>query len=365
MKKAAICLLVTLGLGMATSVRADNLWEDLKFSGDVRFRYENIDKEGQNTQDRNRIRARVGLFGKVSEYSSMGIQLASGSIDPVSTNQTLDNAGSTKQIGLDLAYLELHHPALAGFMLRAGKIKNPFVRPAGSELQWDPDWNPEGGALTLEKECHEVELKLVGAGLWIEERSTQKDAYLLGGQGSARYHFGTTGPIATIGGGYNFYDNVRWFPTFLQKPNGNSTMLSGRDFIYTTPFEIAVLFGELSGNLGGQPVTVMGHYVNNTAIDSLNSGWMAGLHVGKAKKVGSWSLRYFYRHVEKDAVLGLFTDSDAGGGGTDNKGHEIGGSIVLARNTAFEVTYFINDIGLEDTNPISYKRLQVDLQLKL
>jgi hypothetical protein len=68
--------------------------------------------------------------------------------------------------------------------------------------------------------------------------------------------------------------------------------------------------------------------------------------------------------VEKDAVIGTFTDSDFRGGGTDAKGHEIGGSYQLAKNSAINLTYFINEIGLELDDPQDFKRLQADLQLK-
>jgi hypothetical protein len=68
--------------------------------------------------------------------------------------------------------------------------------------------------------------------------------------------------------------------------------------------------------------------------------------------------------VEKDAVVGIFTDSDFRGGGTDARGHEIGGAVQLADNTAFKATYFINQIGLQKEDQDDFRRFQVDLQLK-
>ena len=88
------------------------------------------------------------------------------------------------------------------------------------------------------------------------------------------------------------------------------------------------------------------------------------MRVGKAKKTGSWEFRYNYRSIEADAVPGIFADSDFRGGGTDAKGHEIGGAVQLAANTAFKATYFSNEIGLEETETEDFGRLQVDLQFK-
>ena len=51
-------------------------------------------------------------------------------------------------------------------------------------------------------------------------------------------------------------------------------------------------------------------------------------------------------------------------GGTDAKGHEIGGAVQLAQNTAFSVSYFINQIGIRLDETTDFNRLQVDLQLK-
>lgn len=62
--------------------------------------------------------------------------------------------------------------------------------------------------------------------------------------------------------------------------------------------------------------------------------------------------------------MGIFTDSDFRGGGTDAKGHEIGGAYQLVKNAAFKATYFVNEIGLDKLETDNFNRLQLDLQLK-
>ena len=63
-------------------------------------------------------------------------------------------------------------------------------------------------------------------------------------------------------------------------------------------------------------------------------------------------------------MLGLLTDSDFGGGGTDSKGSIIKGSYAFYKNINANLTYFINDVGLNEENPIDFKRLQLDLSFK-
>ena len=78
--------------------------EKIKWKGDFRYRYEDIEEDGKDDRDRNRIRARPALVAKTSDTTEVGFGLATGGDDPVSTNQTLGGGGSTKDVRLDLAY---------------------------------------------------------------------------------------------------------------------------------------------------------------------------------------------------------------------------------------------------------------------
>lgn len=363
----AVMFVVGIFVGQAP---AANWWESVKIKGDFRFRHEMIDSEGDSTRNRQRIRARVGLFGEVSPYTKVGIQLATGSDDPVSTNQTLDDAASTKSIGLDLAYFEARHDRLPGLSVVGGKFKNPFFKPGKSELIWDSDLNPEGGALRYQSKSDVATFVITGSGWWIDERSSADDSYLAAGQALGKFKFNENKSSLTIGGGFYNYVNARGFEPFFDSEDafGNSTVkvAKGNDSVlnYANDFELVEFFVEASHKFEKIPVTLFGDYVTNTAADSLETGWLVGLRVGKIKKSGSWQFRYNYRKVERDAVLGVFTDSDFRGGGTDAKGHEFGGAVQLARNTALGLSYFANQFGLEETKTGDFNRLQIDLQLK-
>ena len=166
-----------------------------------------------------------------------------------------------------------------------------------------------------------------------------------------------------VGGSFYSYVNTAGYAPFFDSEEnmGNSIDTLGN---YLNDYRVVELFLEIEHNFGKVPVTVMGDFITNTGADSLNTGWLGGIRAGKAKNPGSWDFRYIYRQVEKDATIGTFIDSDFRGGGTDAKGHEIGGGYQIADNMKFNVTYFINQVGLEQEEMTDFDRLQVDLQLK-
>lgn len=357
-------------LCLTGSALAGNWYDNIKVKGDLRYRHEMIKKADNDARNRQRIRARIGIYAKANEMMDIGIQLATGSSDPVSTNQTLDGGFSTKGLGLDMAYFNFNHEKAPALTVTAGKFKNPFYKAGKSELIWDSDWNPEGGVVNIKKADNSYELNLLGAGLWIEERSSSDDSYLAAAQGNAKFKFNDKKSSVTFSAGFFNYVNTQGFEFFYddEDPMGNSVAfdIDGTDttFVYANDYELFEVSLEASHKFESTPVTVMGDFVTNSGADSLNTGWLIGLRVGKTKKPGSWAFRYIYRELEKDAVLGMFADSDFRGGGTDAKGHEIGGGYQLAHNATFSVSYFNNEIGLEADETEDFKRLQVDLQLK-
>ncbi len=359
--KKLVMLLVSVSL-VATSVMGADWWENIKVKGDLRYRHEMIDTDDADARHRHRLRARLAVEGKVNEETMVGVQLATGSDDPVSTNQTLDDAFSTKNIGLDLAYMKYSPARVAGLSVTGGKFKNPFFKPGSSELIWDSDWNPEGGAANFTYDFDNITVTLIASGLWIDERSSGGDSWIGAGQGMARFHFNEKKSSVALGGGFFNYVNAQGYELFAGESPGNSVVDSPA--VYANDYEIVELFAEFSHTIAYIPVVVMGDFVTNTAVDSLETGWLVGIHIGKTKKPGSWALRYIYREVKKDAVVGTFSDSDFRNGGTDAKGHEIGGSYQFARNAAFNLTYFINEIGLEEVSTSDFNRMQADIQLK-
>ncbi|HHI03856.1 MAG TPA: hypothetical protein ENL22_10090 [candidate division Zixibacteria bacterium] len=368
--KIGTIIIMTTLFGMSTTLSASDWWHKIKINGDFRYRHEIIDKENTDTRHRQRIRARVNITGKVSDETKIVLGISSGSDDPVSNNQTLTDAFSSKGLLIDLAYFEMNLTSVPGLKFVGGKAKNPFYKPGKSELIWDSDIRQEGISFDYSQKFDNFSIKLIGAGLWIQERGSSDDSYLAGGQALFTYNLSKKSGSITLGGAYFSYGNVKGFKTFYESDDskGNSaTEMTFNDetaYYYDTDFELIEAFGAFNFKAGHTPVTVMGDYITNTAADSLKNGWLAGVRLGKVEKPGTWEFRYIYRNLEKDATVGAFTDSDFRGGGTDAKGHEIGGSYQLMDNTAFAVTYFNNQIGLETSNKTDFHRWQIDLKFR-
>jgi hypothetical protein len=63
-------------------------------------------------------------------------------------------------------------------------------------------------------------------------------------------------------------------------------------------------------------------------------------------------------------VLGLLTDSDFGGGGTDTRGHVLHGAYALGDKWNLGFSYFINEAGEDAGAEVDYDRAQLDLNFK-
>ena len=240
---------------MSTASLASDWWENIKLKGDFRYRHEMIDKEGKDSRSRHRMRARFGVLANVNQTTKVGLQLATGSDDPVSTNQTLDNGYSTKNLMLNLAYLEIKPQAIEGLSIRGGKFKNPFFKPGKSELIWDGDMNPEGGVFAFKKDLQSISITVITAGFWIEERSSDDDSWMAAGQGLFTYNMNDKKSGITAGAGFFNYVNTVGFEPFFDAddPAGNTVDTLG---LYTNDYQLFELLGEVNHKFGNIPVTM-------------------------------------------------------------------------------------------------------------
>lgn len=178
-------------------------------------------------------------------------------------------------------------------------------------------------------------------------------------------------------------DNTR--PSFAQKgntymplrriiPNANNNFGTTNQFQYfglATKYQPMAFTGRLDYN-GFEPVQVSltGEYiknlgfdrdrlealgVNNRAAVSANgtpgrfaggdTAWIIGLRAGMPamQNRGDWQFGVNYRHIESDAVIDGFNESDFGLGGTNMKGFGIWGSYAVTPNTSFTIRWMSAD----------------------
>jgi hypothetical protein len=138
------------------------------------------------------------------------------------------------------------------------------------------------------------------------------------------------------------------------------------DFVKNLAFnrgEIAPLalnnFAPVIGTTGGQ-------------YDGGDIGWQARLTFGNlglgfaetgwAAKRGDWAAHLGYRHLESDAVIDGFADSDLGLGGTNLKGWIAGANYGLGHNSIIGVRWMSSDEV--SGPPLSVDRLFIDLNTR-
>jgi hypothetical protein len=353
---------------------------------------DNISNASEN-RDRWRLRARLGAKLHISDYVTGGIRFTTGNAaDPVSPNQTLGDSYTTSSkfnFALDRAYLKITPTPWLSFS--GGRIENPWM---GTDLVWDPDLAFDGGVATVRPKFgdHFSAFATVGAFPIQEVQTTQdsslntnpvaaRDKWLYGAQagfewmssdktsfklGLAYYDFTHVQGIANTINGSNIYDLTA--RQFHQKGN---TVFNIDDINGGNPkWGLASQFREV--NLTGvldiasfNPVHVLltGDYVKNIGfkrnevqanVDSSfsdspvggDTGWMVKLQVGMPEtyKRNDWNVFAAYKHLETNAVLDAYTDSDFHLGGTNTKGWLIGGNYGVDKNTWLTLRWFSADV---------------------
>lgn len=392
----------------------------LKWEGDLRLRYQGdffadgnprdqatinlyqadgITTSGEDDRHRARLRARLGLLAKVTDGISAGVRIATGnSAEPVSTNQTLGNTGNKYNLWLDRAYVKVD--PLDWLTVTGGRIPNPFF---STDLVWDDDLNFEGVAATFRPWAHEsLALKpffTVGAFPLQEIASSPtnlaRDKWLYGAQAGVDWRSGAY-TRWRIGLAYYDYRNVTGIadnvadsqapyastaPQFRQKGNtvfdiseagtGVLGLASAFKLVNLTATADLAHYDPIHIVLSADLVKNVGYELNGDALAVLGAnyaqrdvGWNAKLTVGKTaiELPGDWQFHLGYRHLERDAVLDAFTDSDFRLGGTDAKGYYLGGSYGVDRNAWLSAKWMSADEI--DGRPYGVDLLQLDFNAK-
>lgn len=375
MAVAYLAALVAVANAQQVQDARPQTWTDsLTLKGDVRGRLELIDEDGKDSRERMRMRARLAAEAKVATEWTAGIGLAtSENNDPVSSNVTLDSAGSRKNVYLDLAWLRWG-PAGTGYGVTAGKMKQPMY--TVRDLVFDNDLNPEGIVFQHGNKEEAYETFLNAGGFAIDEVSDGDDVYMYAAQAGLKLNVGEASSF-TIGASDYMYDDLEGHPAIDHattdptkvSAKGNQTTKTtkvgadGKDVVtgvfYKYGFNVVEGFLVFDTKAGELPLQAYAEYAVNTEADDEDTAYLAGLRLGKAKDPGSWELDYNYRELEANAVFGANTDSDFAGGGTDGKGHRFGGSYQIAKNVKGTVAYFLNERAVTKGGT-DYDRLQID-----
>lgn len=350
---------------------------DWNWKGDVRYRYEIQDKEAlDDNRDRHRLRVRLGVYPWINEELSAGVQISTaGAGDPVSRNQTLGDGFTAKDFNLNEAFIDFHPMSYGmdgkvNLLLGKRAVKSTLIRV--NDLVWDSDLTLEGLTFQFGKNGSKQKsgFNVVAGYYFIDElSSSEDDPYFWAVQGA---YTGEAGPLGfMIGAGYYDFQNVQYMDAsvlgdWADQDNFGNSAYSFDEYLYD--YNILELFANIGGKFNGDlPWKAYGQYAVNVAedVDDDNNGYLIGFKLGKAKKPGQWEVDVNYSYLEKDAVIGAFTDSDRWGGGTDGEGIEVGGTYHLVQNMTVGLKYLSHSTGV-DTDSDSDNRdiWQADMVVK-
>ena len=328
---------------------------NFKFKGDLRLRSETISVDSQS-QQRSRLRARASVL-----YSEPGLQaefgLVSGGDNPVAANQTLGKGGSSKPLQLDLAYIakDLGHSN----EIVAGKMRNPLFRPGAQGLVWDTEYRPEGFFVRNRAAGFDV----AGGIVMLESDSAydnRQSLYVLQG----RINTAIADKSGIFGLGYYQANLAGRKPAWSGDTiaNGNSIDCSSGECRYQYDYQVAELFFEQAIADG---VTGFGHWIQNTAADQNDTGYMVGIKVASILGVSGLDSLATWQKLENEATLALLTDSKFAGGGTGGEGLTFKLKYALSENLSTQLTYYNAE---RDTylqfQPLDYERFTLDFLFK-
>ncbi len=376
-----------------------------------------ISRTAQSREEtRQRIRVRLGFFDNVNDEVTVGFQLITGGgtrgyggSDPISANQTLGGDGNPgfekKSVWFDLAYADYHPKAVPGLDVYMGRLPNPFLEPGNSEMIWSADLRMDGMAAKYRRQLGDgLTLFANTGGFWVSEGvdaggssgTAVPDAMLWAAQGYATLALPHVAKGAYATGGLSLYAythlqgvvNPSGYPTggataapgniFPTSGGGNTlnpngTLYSGFDIV--NPFvEFGLddpwlhkrfsVFGDVAYNTAARQGLVISPATGGRYTLNGNNAyaWLLGVSYGTLKKPGDWQFFYHYKYVGADAVVAMFDDANAAGGGTDYYGSKVTVAYQVATGWVAALSYYYDNICHADLyrESPSYQRLQAD-----
>ncbi|MEE2729391.1 MAG: putative porin [Pseudomonadota bacterium] len=389
--------------------------------------YVAINESGEEVYDNvndNRYRFltrfRLMVKAQATDRIELGMRITTGNEgNPVSSNQTLGDFSSKWDANFDLGYLK-YTSLEEEVELLGGRFKNPFLH---TDLVYDSDMTFEGiggsyyflresspfsdenswdpfvtiGAFPLQ-EIHSSIANLSEDAAKLVSETNDRDKYLYAIQFGTHYEFLNTSKLS-MALSYYHYDQIE----------GKRNPYEGTDATYETasPYYqvgnsvfninhpnddpqigLAASFKLVNATVKYTMadffptyVFLQADYVKNIAFDQeqvsalvgrdvpdRDTGYQFGIAAGTAtlSYIRDWRVSFTYRHLEGDAVLDAFADSDFLLGGTDAEGYILEADYLLYDNLVSTLRWISADSI--DTDPddqlynISVDTLQLSLQ---
>ncbi|MFH1074894.1 MAG: putative porin [Candidatus Firestonebacteria bacterium] len=350
----------------------------LTLKGDVRYRLqEERSMEPDAVQRiRERLRLRLNGFADIGSGFLLGLGICSGTDDPRSTNQTLENSFQHPDIRLDMAWGQ--YLPVDGLTLLAGKFPYGSFLYKPSDLLFDSDLNFEGVAADYKAPLVSDLIDVFAAAGYLnidENSSSIADPGLVSLQAGVKIK-AASNIYVKAAMGLHLFENVQGMPisnlpstggagasntlvtststTYTTVTTLTNTTAIGRTQTTTTTSKFAFDYdcGAASLEMGVSdtvfPVisvfveAVINMNTDTALLNDAKNGYIVGLKFGDAKvdELGKWQAMISSRMLQKDAWVDFLSDSDAYGGKTAMIAHELKITYGFTKNANFEFDYY-------------------------
>ncbi len=347
-----------------SKIESNSFLDRLHFKGDLRLRYESIERDDADNKYRNRYRLRLGAKVDLIDNLQFEVAMRSGFANPTSGNQTFrDDEPLSDYFFQSLRFNILGLAYKSGNSIyKVGRQPYMMYRPIKSQLVWDNDVSMNGLNYQYKDD---TKIITIGANQpTLEEASVAKDdVNLFLAQYVHKINLGDA--KLNVGTGIYYYDGLKGNTTLFGKSKGNT--LDANKF-YANDYHIVEGFAEVQlKDVFGMPLKVAASVVYNFGADDNNFGYDLGVQVGKAKHIGDWQVKYSYTDIQEDATLGAYSDSDNFGGGTAASGHAIRAKYKMGKNLYLAGNFFFNTLYASKSKTgieADYERVQLDCIVK-
>jgi len=337
------------------------------FKGDLRLRYESIERDDADNKYRNRYRLRLGLKTDITDSLQFQVGMRSGFANPTSGNQTFRD----DEPWSDYFFQSLRFNILAlqykteNSKYKIGRAPYMMYRPIKSQLVWDNDVSLNGVNYQYKDDT-----KIITAGanqVTLEEAATSQadDVNLFYAQYVHKTKLESS--KLNLGAGIYYYDGLKGNVPLFGSRKGNTLDANG---LYANDYQVAEAFAELQfKDVFGMPLKAAAGIAYNFGADENNFGYDLALQLGKAKKINDWQIKYSYTDLEEDATYGAYSDSDNFGGGTAASGHAIRAKYKAGKNLYLAGNFFFNKLyeskaKNDYVGEPDYERVQLDMIYK-
>jgi hypothetical protein len=335
------------------------------FSGDFRYRLQSETQEPKQQRKMQRLQLKLQATAVVHENLKVIIRLMTGT-SAYSGNQTLGDEKAPgmlrRNFGLDMGYFD--YKAFDFWNLYGGKMPQPLTFVGKNQLILDRDITLEGIATKFKIPFDkQFSFFLQGGMFSIRENY---DSLFSEDTSDNMLNVAQTGLNwkendwdVTLGyGSFGFTGLKDAAPSSLTLgagSNGNTLDVAGN---YPANFDLQEYFFEVKKKLSDVELMAFYELVSNKDIDALNTASSYGAAVGYKGA----TLTYTQQEVKKDAVVGLFTDSDFAGGQTSSKGSIYSVNYKITSKVQVQYTVYDNKNSI-DAVAAKYDRNHIDLMI--